>query len=427
MSDRIAVVSGVRTPFCKSGGVLADYEADDLGAFAIQEAVARSGLRPEDVDEVVIGNVITPPQSANPARVAAVKAGLPITTSAITVSRNCASGLEAIAIACDKIRLGHAKIVVAGGMESMSHFPLLFSERMRKFLMGVKKSKGFWQRLVAWTKVRPSLFVPEMPGLTDPLCGLNMGQTAEVLVREFSIAREDQDKFALQSQQRAARAKAGGRLAEEIVPIPLPPKFDKLQESDDGIRDDQTIQALESLKPAFDRLAGTVTAGTASQVTDGAAALVLMSEAEAKARGIKPMGYITAYASTGLAPSRMGLGPAYATSKLLSLTGMNLEDFDLIEINEAFAAQVLSAVNAMASDAFAQKELGRTSALGSIDLERLNVNGGALALGHPLGASGTRMVLTLLKELHRRGRTKGLATLCVGGGQGQAMAVEVVE
>ncbi len=166
----------MRTPFCKSGGVFADYEADDLGAFAIQEAVARSGLRPEEIDEVVLGNVITPPQSANPARVAAVKAGLPIGVSAVTVSRNCASGLEAIAIACDKIRLGQAKIMVAGGMESMSHFPLLFPERMRKFLMGLKKSKSFWSRLLAWTKLRPSLFVPEMPGLTDPLCSLSMGK-----------------------------------------------------------------------------------------------------------------------------------------------------------------------------------------------------------------------------------------------------------
>ncbi len=426
MSDRVAVIAGIRTPFCRSGGVFAELEADDLGAFAVREAVALAGIRPDEVDEVIIGNVITPPQAANPARIIAIKGGLPITTPAVTVSRNCASGLESIAIACDRIRLGEAKIMVAGGTESMSHFPLMFPESMRRYMMSLKKAKNWWSKLRAILRLRPSLFYPEMPGLTDPLCGLSMGQTAEVLVREFAVSREEQDRFALASQQRAARAKAAGRLAEEIVRIPIPPRYRTLQADDDGIRDTQTMQGLEALRPAFDRLAGTVTAGNTSQITDGAAALVLMSEAEAKRRSLTPLGYIRGYAAAGLAPARMGLGPVFATAKLLDANGWALKDFDLIEINEAFAVQVLSVVKAMDSAAFAERELGRATAVGTIDFERLNVNGGAIALGHPLGASGTRMVLTLLKELHRRHASLGLATLCIGGGQGQAMAVEVV-
>lgn len=427
MTDRIAVIEGVRTPFCRAGGLFFDLGADDLGAYAVRELIARTGISPGDVDELIFGNVMTPAHAANPARVVAVKGGLPVTVPAITAGRNCASGMEAIAIACDKILQGHGKVMVAGGMESMSHVPILFPDAMRHFLRRMNKSKGWWQRLRTLLTIRPSLFKPQVPGLDDPLCGLNMGQTAEVLVREFGVTREEQDRFALTSQQRAARARAAGRFAEEIAPVALPPKYRQLQNDDDGIRDNTTIQALAALSPVFDRLAGTVTAGNASQITDGAAAVLLMSESEAHRRGLKPIGYIRAYAAAGLQPSRMGLGPAFATAKLLETTGMQLADFDLIEINEAFAAQVLAVVKAMASEVFAERELGRSAPLGEIDMEILNVNGGAIALGHPLGASGTRLVLTLLKELRRRNQTLGLATLCVGGGQGQAMAVEVTE
>lgn len=424
MVGRIAVIEGVRTPFCRAGGLYSEWEADDLGAFAVREVLARSGLRPDEIDEVVIGNVITPPHAANPGRVISVKAGIAETTPAMTISRNCASGLESIAVACDKIRQGESRIVIAGGAESMTHFPILFPDTMRRFMMRYGKSKGFFQKLRTFFSIRPSFFKPKVPGLDDPLCGLNMGQTAEVLVREFAVSRDEADRFALASQQKAARAKAAGRLAEEIVPIPLAPAFRTVQEVDDGIRDNQTIQALQALHPAFDRLAGTVTAGNSSQTTDGAAALLLMSEKEAMERGLRPLGYILDYAVAGLQPSRMGLGPVYSTSKLLNKMKASLSDFDLVEINEAFAAQVLAVLKAMESDSFAKQHLGRDHALGKIDREILNVNGGAIALGHPLGASGTRLVLTILKELKRRGSSMGLVTLCVGGGQGQAMAVE---
>ncbi|MDP1835716.1 MAG: thiolase family protein [Chlamydiales bacterium] len=427
MADRIAVVEGVRTPFCRSGGLFADLEADDLGAYAVREVLARSGLRPDEVDEVIFGNVMTPVHAANPARVIAMKGGLAQSTPAVTVSRNCASGVESIAQACNKIRLGQAKIMIAGGAESMSHFPILFPDSMRRWMMGYGKSKSLWQKLKSILSIRPSFFKPHIAGMTDPLCGLNMGQTAEVLVREFAVSRDEADRFALASQQRAARAKAAGRLEDEIVPLPLPPKYKAIQQFDDGIRENQTIQALQALPPVFDRLSGTVTAGNSSQLTDGAGAVLLMPEAEAKARGLKPLGYIRNYAAAALQPSRMGLGPAFAVSKLLEVTGLALDDFDLIEINEAFAAQVLAVMKAMASTSFAQKELGRDTAVGEINPDILNVNGGAIALGHPLAASGTRLVITILKELKRRGSSLGLVTMCVGGGQGQAVAVEVGE
>lgn len=425
MKDRIAVVAGIRTPFCKAGGVLKDAEPDDLGAFAVSELMARTGISGDLVDELIFGNVTCPPKLANIARLVSVKGGLPIKVPAFTISRNCASGMEAVSTGVDKIMVGQDQIVIAGGTESMSNFPLPVSKQYREFLSRLSKSKGWKQMLGSLFSFRPSHVIPEIPEIADPLCGLSMGQTAEVLSREFRITREEQDAFALQSQQRASKAIHDGILAQEIAPIPIPPKYTMIQQNDDGPRDNQTMEALAKLKPAFDKLTGTVTAGNSSQITDGAVALLLMKESRAKELGLKPLGYIRDYAAAGLQPGRMGLGPAFATSKLLKKTGMNLSDFDLIEINEAFAAQVLAVVRACASDAFAQKELGRDKAVGEIQMDKLNVNGGAIALGHPLGASGARLVLTLLKELNRRNKNLGLATLCVGGGQGQAMIVEV--
>ena len=269
------------------------------------------------------------------------------------------------------------------------------------------------------------MLVPEFPEISDPLCSLNMGQTAELLAREFCISREEQDKFALRSQQRAERAIAKGLLADEIVPMPVPPAYTNVQSQDEGPRANQTLEALAKLKTIFDSITGTVTAGNSSQVTDGAAAVLLMTESKAKSLNLEPLGYIRDYVAAGLQPSRMGLGPAFAISKLLDKTGMKLSDFDLIEINEAFAAQVLAVVKACGSDDFARKELGKDRAVGVIDIDKLNINGGAIALGHPLGASGTRLVITLLKELRRINKNTGLVSLCIGGGQGQAAVLEV--
>lgn len=425
MSERIAITTGIRSPFCKAGGLLREMEADDLGAFVVKELAARANISSDDIDHFIFGNVMQPPHAGNIARVVAVKAGLPEKIPASTVNRNCASGLEAISTAANMIRLGEAQVVMVGGCESMSNFPVLFRRSMREFLQAISKAKSLQQKLRVLFTFRPSFLVPEIPEIGDPLCGLNMGQTAELLARDFHVTKSDQDQFALQSQQRAYRAIQEGFFAEEIAPIPLPPKYAAMQLVDDGPRANQTLEALSNLKPIFDKITGTVSAGTSSQVTDGAVALLLMTESKAKSYGIKPLGYIKGYAYAGLEPARMGLGPVFATAKLLAQTNLQLQDFDLIEINEAFAAQVLACTRAFASPQFCSEKLGLHSPLGVIGMEKLNVNGGALALGHPLGASGARLVLTLLKELNRRHANLGLATLCVGGGQGGALAVEV--
>lgn len=425
MKKRVAIVEGVRTPFCKAGGALRDYEADDLGAFAVQELLARSGIDGNIVDELIFGNVLQPLHATNIARILAIKGGLPQHVPAFTVNRNCASGLEAIVTGATKILHGEARIIIAGGTEAMSNFPLLFSKKMKDYLVKLSKAKTWQQKLQTMLGFRPSMLKPVMPEISDPLCSLTMGQTAENLSRDFRVTRREQDEFALRSQQRSVDATANGKLPEEIVPVPIPPSCSTMQLVDEGPRANQTLDVLLKLRPVFDPLTGSVTAGNASPLTDGAAALLLMDEDKARELGYKPLGYIVGYASAGLDPSRMGLGPVFATAKLLEKTGLSLKDFDLIEINEAFAAQVLAVLKAFQSTEFARDKLGRDKALGEIDQSRLNVNGGAVALGHPLGASGARLVLTILKELNRRKGHFGLATLCIGGGQGEAIALEV--
>lgn len=424
MKERIAIINGVRTPFCKAGGVFKDWEADDLGAFVVRELLDRIDVPPEEIDELVFGNVLQPPHATNVARVLAVKGGLPEKVPAFTVNRNCASGLESIATGANKILNGEADIIIAGGTESMSNFPVLFRRQMRDWLRNFSKAKSFKDKLRLFAAFRLSFLSPEIPTISDPLCGMSMGQTAEVLAREFKISRQEQDEYAFLSQQKSLKALDEGLFAQEIVPIPSNPSY-RIQQADDGIRRDQTLEALAKLKPAFDKVTGTVTAGNSSQVTDGAAALLLMSESEAKKRNLNPLGYLREYAYAALDPSRMGVGPAFATSKLLQKTGMAVSSFDLIEINEAFAAQVIAVERAFASNEFAKKELNRDKALGEIDRSLLNVNGGAISLGHPVGSSGTRLVLTILKELRRRNKNTGLVSLCVGGGQGEAAVLEV--
>jgi acetyl-CoA acyltransferase len=425
MKERIAITSGFRTPFCKAGGVMRDFEPDELGAFIVNEVITRSNIPKTAFDELVFGNVSSAPHLANIARIITVKAGLPITVPAFTVNRNCASGMESIATAANTILLGQNEIVIAGGTESMSNFPIIIKKKFRTFLQNLRKSKGWLQTLTTFGTFRPGFLIPEIPEISDPICGLSMGQTAELIAREFKITREQQDQFALMSQQRTEKAIAAGFFTAEIAPIPLPPAYKIIQTQDEGPRAKQTLQALAKLKTSFDSLIGTVTAGNSSQITDGAAAVILMKESKAKEMGLEPLGYIRDYAAAALQPSRMGLGPAYAIAKLLKRTGLQLKEIDLIEINEAFAAQVLAVIKACASSDFANKELGLSQAVGEIDLEKVNVNGGAIALGHPLGASGTRLILTLLNELRRRKKNIGLATLCIGGGQGEAMILEV--
>lgn len=428
MKERIAVVDGIRTPQCKAWGVYKGIDADDLGAYVFKEVMERTGLDDSELDEVILGNCSSPVEAANVARLASLKAGISVHVPSFTVQRNCASGMQSVASATDKILAGHADIILAGGAESMTNIPLIYNDQMTGLFQRLMRSKTLMATLKTMLSFRPSFLKPIVgleAGLTDYYCDMIMGKTAEILARDFHITREEQDQFSLRSHQRATVAISSGRLAEEILPIPIPPKYDGVVSQDDGPRTNQTIEALAKLKPYFDRVNGTVTAGSSSQVTDGAAAVLLMTESAAKERGLTPMGYIRHYAFGALEGKRMGLGPVYATARLLDRTGLTMKDFKLIELNEAFAAQVIACQRAFDSDDYAKKHLNRDKALGPIDDDILNVNGGGIALGHPVGASGTRLIITTLKELRRRKENLGLATLCVGGGQGAAFALEV--
>jgi acetyl-CoA C-acetyltransferase/acetyl-CoA acyltransferase len=412
----------MRTPFVKAFGEFNSLEADKLGEIALRAAVQNAHLPADKIDEVVFGNVATPVHAGNISRVIALNAGIPFDRPAHTVSRNCASGMEAIVGAWHILDEGRARVVAAGGVESMSNIPFQYSKQFQEWMINWKKQKGFGQ-LTHLASFRPSLLKPVIAlqvGLTDPTCGLNMGETAEILADELNISRLAQDQFALASHQRTTDAWQRGFLAGEVTPVSV---GSKTISQDNGFRAKQSMEALAKLKPVFKK-GGSVTAGNSSQLTDGGSALILSTVEEAQALGQTPLGILHAYSVAGLDPARMGLGPVYAIDKLLKQTGRTLTDFDLFEINEAFAAQVLACLAAMSSDSFCRDHLGRDAAIGTIPHEKLNVNGGAIALGHPLGATGNRLVLTLLRALQEKGLRHGLASLCIGGGQGMAIWVE---
>ncbi|MFO0826185.1 MAG: thiolase family protein [Gemmataceae bacterium] len=421
----IAVLAGVRTPFAKAFGALANVPADQLGRVAVQGVITRAGMQPADIGEVVIGNVSGPPEASNVSRVIALRSGIPQDRIAHTVNRNCASGMESVFSAWHILAEGRSDVIVAGGTESMSNVPFLWNRKARDFFMEFSRAGIGGKLSLLLRRFRPSLLkpVPALElGLSDPTCGLNMGQTAEVLAKEFGISRLEQDEFAVRSHQRTAAAWKRGFFADEVVPVPADLTKGEAVTTDIGPRANQSLEALAKLKPIFDRKHGTVTAGNSCPITDGAAALVL-TPAD-KLAGREPLGYIRDYAIAGCDPKRMGLGPVFAIHKLLKKTGMKLADFDLVEINEAFAVQVLACKQAMASDEFARRELNDSRAVGVLDMDKLNVNGGAISLGHPVGTSGTRLILTLLRALRERGLKRGLASLCVGGGQGAAVWLE---
>jgi acetyl-CoA acetyltransferase family protein len=418
------ILTGVRTPFAKAGSVFKRTPSYELGRIAAAEVVARSDVDPERIDEVVFGHCAMPIEAANSSRIVALRAGIPERVPAVTVHRNCASGMEAVANACHRIGSGDARLVLAGGMESMSQIPLQFSFEYSDFLEGLMRAKTPFARLTAMLKFRPRMLTPRIAlaeGLTDLVCGLNMGQTAEVLAREFRIGREQQDAYALRSHQRAIAGREA--LREEIVPVHPAPGYEAVRD-DVGPREGQTLEALAKLKPYFDRKNGTVTVGNSCQVTDGAAALLVGDDETARGWPMPPLGRVRAFAFAGLAPQRMGLGPVFAMAKALARAQVTLTEIEVFEINEAFAAQVLACLEAAKSEKFCRDELGLDRPLGEIPEERLNVNGGAIALGHPVGVSGARLLLTTLHEMRRRGARLGLASLCVGGGQGAAFVLE---
>jgi len=426
-NHKVAVVAGVRTPFAKAGTKLKDCSAVHLGIAAVREAVARLDLDRSSVDEVVLGNAGTPADAANISRVISLRAGVPEGVPAYTVHRNCASAMEAIAQGCMKIGSGLAETMVVGGTESMSNMPLIYGDEMKELFATLSYGKNSAEKIQKLVEFRPKWLSPVvalMEGLTDPVSGLNMGQTAEILARDFGISREEQDAFALRSHQRTIAAQKAGKFDEEILPVTLEPNYAEVLATDIGPRDGQSIEALRKLKPFFDKENGTVTAGNSCPVTDGAVALVLMNAEKAKSEGRQILGTIEGFTFTGCEPKRMGMGPIYSTARLLDSMGIELSDIDVIELNEAFAAQVLANQRAFASKSYCIEKLGRKKELGELKDDRLNVNGGAVALGHPVGATGARLVLTCLLEMKRANQGRGLATLCIGGGQGAAFLME---
>ena len=424
MSERIAIVDALRSPIAKANGKLNDVSADNLGAIIAKELVLRSGIEYDRFDEVIIGNVAQPANASNIARVLAIKAGFSQKTIAYTVHRNCASGMQAISSAIEKIKSNQGDLYLVGGVESMSNIPLLINDNLRNLITKFSYSKSLIEKIGILSHFKLGYLKPTIgliSGLTDPISGKIMGITAENLANEFKISREEQDIYAVNSHLKAQNAIESGILANEIHPIMT--KNGAIMQ-DDGVRFDQNIEALGKLHPIFEKVGGTVTAGNSSQVSDGACCLIVCSESKAKELNLEPIGFIKDYAYAGLDAHRMGLGPVYATKKLFDKSGVSLKDIDLIEMNEAFASQVIANIKAFKSNEFCKKAFN-SDALGEIDESILNVNGGAIALGHPVGMSGARIVLTAIKELKRREKKQALATLCIGGGQGASFLLEV--
>ncbi len=421
---KTAIIAGSRTPFARSGSAFADLTAIELGKVAVRDALGRSGLRGERVDQLVYGTVVHDTQAPNIAREVGL-AVLPKTVPAVTVSRACSSANQAITDATQLIEVGQAEVVVAGGAESLSHIPITVSDKLSKTLVVAAKGKTLGQRLAPFSSVRPKDLIPVTPAIAEPTTGETMGESAERMAKENGISREDQDAWALRSHELAAAGTQDGRLKAEITPVYVPPEYKKVIDRDNGVRTDSSLEKLAKLRPAFDRRHGSVTAGNSSPLTDGASAVVLMNADLATAEGIEPMGYVRSWAWTALDPAGQLLqGPAYAAPLALDRAGLTMKDIGLMEMHEAFAAQVLSNLQALSSKRFAQDELGRSDAVGHPDVDVINVMGGSLAIGHPFGATGGRLTVTILNEMARRDVEFGLITVCAAGGMGFAMVVE---
>src|SRR3989338_5269620 len=401
--DPIVIVDGVRTPFVKAWTLFNDLSAQKLGSLCVTELLQRTEIDPDAIDELIFGCVGQPSDAANVARVISLMAGIPKSKRAYTVSRNCASGLEAVESAAEKICVGQVETVIAGGVESMSNAPLLFSKDAANLFLKLQRARSLVDKLGVLMQFRPKHFAPQAAiqmALTDPVCGLNMGQTAEVLAKKFAISRQRQDAFALESHRRVIAARA--RLAEEIMSLFVPPRYEEAVIKDNGVRENLTLEQLAKLKPVFDKASGTVTAGNSSQITDGACAVRVMTRSKAQSLGYEILGRIVAYDTIGLEPREMGLGPTYVIEKILRKTNLTLKDIGLFEINEAFAAQVLACLEALSSQKFAEENFPSRKPVGQIDPALLNVNGGAIALGHPVGVSGARVGVPPLQEKKSR-------------------------
>jgi acetyl-CoA acyltransferase len=420
---RVAIVAGIRTPFARAGTVLKSLSAIELGRLCVAELIQRTGLDGQDVDLLVFGTVVPSVLAPNIAREVSLIPHLGKGVQSFSVSRACASANQAITDAADQIVLGHADCAIAGGAESLSTVPILHSRGFSDALVAASKAKTIGARAGALARIRPRDLVPITPAIAEPTTGETMGESAEKMAKINHIPREEQDQFALRSHRLAHKGTLDGRLTAEIMPVWAPPRFEPLA-SDNGIREDTTIEKLRELKPVFDRRYGSVTAGNSSPLTDGAAAVLLMSEEKAKAIGMTPIAYIRSYAYAALDPGeQLLMAPVLAAPVALQRAGLTLQDMDLVEMHEAFASQVLSNLRGLDSDEWAARA-GVRQPVGEVDRARLNVMGGSIAIGHPFGATGARITTTLANELARRGGQFGLMTVCAAGGLGFAMVIE---
>jgi acetyl-CoA acyltransferase len=421
---RVAIVAGVRTPFAKAGTLYKSLSAQDLGRLAVAELLQRTNLDGKEVTALVFGTVIPSVLAPNIAREISLMPMLPKGIEAFTVSRACASANQAITDAADQIALGHHGVVIAGGAESLSSVPVLHSRTMAEKLAAANRAKSLRARVKAYASIRPKDLVPVAPAIAEPTTGETMGQSAEKMAKLNHIPREEQDAWALRSHQCAAEGTADGRLTAEEFTVYVPPKYEQYLSSDNGIRTDTSLEQLAKLPPVFDKRYGTVTAGNSSPLTDGAAAVLLMSDERARALGYAPIGYVRSYAYAALDPGeQLLMGPVLAAPVALKRAGLTLRDMDLVEMHEAFAAQVLSNLQGFESKAWAERA-GFSHPVGAVDRGRLNVMGGSIAIGHPFGATGARITTTLCHELARRDGQFGLMTVCAAGGMGFAMVVE---
>ena len=421
---RVAVMAGCRTPFARSGTVFRDLNAVDLGRACVRELIERAEVDPASIGTVVMGQVVPSVRAPNLAREVALGAGLPKEVPAHTVNRACASANQAIADVAVEIRLGHAEAGIAGGAECLSDVPIPLSRTLARALVEAQRAKSLGARLSVLAKLRPRDLVPEWPAVAEPSTGLTMGQSAEKMAKENGISREEQDRIALASHRNGWAATEDGRLPRETCAVFVPPRYEPVS-ADNLLRKDTSLEALAALAPAFDKRNGSVTAGNSSALTDGAAAVLLMSEERARAEGREPLAFIRSWAVAAVDPGgQLLMGPGIAVPKALARAGIELADVDLVEMHEAFAAQVASNIQALESEAWARDKLGRSKAVGRVDRDRLNVCGGSIALGHPFGATGARIVTTLANEMKRRDARLGLVSVCAQGGMGFAMVLE---
>ncbi len=420
----VYMVDGNRTPFIKAQGKPGPFKHADLGINASRALLLRMPFEPGDFDEVIFGSTMPGPDEANLARVVALRLGCGDHVPAYTVQRNCASGMQALDNAAMSIASGRSDLVLAGGIEAMSHAPLLLHPKMVAWLASWWAAKSVGQRFKVLGSFSPRLLKPVialLKGLTDPVVGLNMGQTAEQIAWRFDISREAMDQFSVESHLKLHQAQENGELPEVV---PMYDDRGKVYDFDDGVRPDSSMEKLAKLRPAFDKPYGLVTPGNSSQITDGAAALVLASEAAVKKHDLPVMAKLVSTEWAALTPAEMGLGPAHAIAPLLKSQRLKIDDIDYWEINEAFAAQVLAVIAALKDKEYCKSHLGLRSAVGEIPLDNLNIHGGGVSLGHPVGASGARIVLHLAKVLEQKNASRGVASLCIGGGQGGAMLIE---